>query len=71
MSQSGGPGDHAQGQQCWFLLVGKLWESLLAWIGIADWKMHKVGERNTKAKKKEKSENVGKYIALSAFFLAP
>lgn len=31
-----GPGDHAEGKQRRFLLVGKLWESLLAWTGIAD-----------------------------------
>lgn len=30
--------DHAPRQQCQFLLVGKLWESLLAGTGIADWK---------------------------------
>lgn len=37
--------DHASGQHCWFLLVGKLWESLLVWTGIADWEQTEKGKR--------------------------
>lgn len=56
-----GLGDGAQRRLCRFLLVGKLLESLLAWIGIADWR---TARRETE---KKDCENVGKYAA----FLAP
>ena len=48
-------GINARGRRCWFLLEGKLWESLLGWIGIADYKQ--------KDKKKRQCENVTKYMA--------